>query len=115
MGAAYYNEHDPKSAAWLRELIRAGELPPGEVDESDIQFVSSSELSHYTQHHFFAGIGGWPLALRLTGWPDDQPVCTGSCPCQPAGLRQCNCASGRGGLHPVCHRGNPRPALLNEQ
>ena len=23
------------------------------------------------------------LALRLAGWPDDRPVWTGSCPCQP--------------------------------
>jgi DNA (cytosine-5)-methyltransferase 1 len=32
---------------------------------------------------FFAGIGGWPLALQLAGWPADRPVWTGSCPCQP--------------------------------
>ena len=37
----------------------------------------------YTQCHFFAGIGGWSYALRLAGWPDDRPVWTGSCPCQP--------------------------------
>ena len=33
--------------------------------------------------NFFAGIAGWPLALKLAGWPDDRPVWTGSCPCQP--------------------------------
>ncbi|MBT8428286.1 MAG: DNA cytosine methyltransferase, partial [Gammaproteobacteria bacterium] len=33
--------------------------------------------------HAFAGIGGWPFALRLAGWPDDVAVWTGSCPCQP--------------------------------
>lgn len=33
--------------------------------------------------HFFAGVGGWPYALRLAGWPDERPVWTGSCPCQP--------------------------------
>ena len=37
----------------------------------------------YAQCHFFAGIGGWSIALRLAGWPDDRPVWTGSCPCQP--------------------------------
>src|SRR5690606_31846020 len=37
----------------------------------------------YTQYHFFAGIGGWAYALRLAGWPDDWPVWTRSCPCQP--------------------------------
>src|SRR5690606_2220747 len=33
----------------------------------------------------------WAYALRLAGWPDDWPVWTGSCPCQPysqAGARK---------------------------
>ena len=79
----YYNEHDPKAAAWLRELIAAGLIPPGEVDERSITEIRPYELTGYTQHHFFAGIGGWSLALRLAGWPDNRPVRTGSCPCQP--------------------------------
>ena len=79
----YYNEHDPKAAAWLRELIACGHIPAGVVDERDIQQVKYDELTNYTQCHFFAGIGGWPLALRLAGWPDTLPVWTGSCPCQP--------------------------------
>jgi len=37
---------------------------------------------------FFAGIGGWSRALRLAGWPDDRPVWTGSCPCQPFSPRR---------------------------
>ena len=37
----------------------------------------------FTHVHWFAGIGGWALALRLAGWPDDRPLWTGSCPCQP--------------------------------
>jgi DNA (cytosine-5)-methyltransferase 1 len=45
--------------------------------------VQPDELRGYTQHHFFAGIGGWAYALRLAGWPDDRPVLTGSPPCQP--------------------------------
>jgi DNA (cytosine-5)-methyltransferase 1 len=81
--SAYYNEHDPFAAAWLRELIVAGELPAGFVDERDIKDVQPEDLGGYTQCHFFAGIGGWPYALRLAGWPDDRPVWTGSCPCQP--------------------------------
>jgi DNA (cytosine-5)-methyltransferase 1 len=32
---------------------------------------------------FFAGIGGWPLALRLAGVSEDTPLWTGSPPCQP--------------------------------
>lgn len=79
----YYNEFDPKAAAWLRELIKAGEIPPGDVDERSITEIKPNELTKYTQCHFFAGIGGWSLALKLTGWPIDRPVWTGSCPCQP--------------------------------
>ena len=79
----YYNEHDPKAAAWLRELIAAGQIPPGDVDTRSIVDVRPHEIARYTQQHFFAGIGGWSLALRLAGWPDDKPVRTGSCPCQP--------------------------------
>lgn len=79
----YYNEFDPKAAAWLRELIKNNLIPPGEVDERSITDVSANDIRHYTQCHFFAGIGGWPIALRLAGWPDDRPVDTGSCPCQP--------------------------------
>lgn len=80
---AYYNEHDPYAAQWLRNLITAGHIAPGEVDERDVQDVRPSELDGYTQCHFFAGIGVWSLALRRAGWPDDRPVWTGSCPCQP--------------------------------
>lgn len=80
---AYYNEHDPKAAAWLRELIAQGQVAPGDVDERSIEDVLPTDLVGYTQHHFFAGIGGWSYALRLAGWPDDEPVWTASCPCQP--------------------------------
>ncbi|WP_425061835.1 DNA cytosine methyltransferase [Roseovarius confluentis] len=81
--AAYYNENDPKAAAWLRELILRGHLPEGDVDDRSIADVAVSDLRGYGQCHFFAGIGGWPHALRLAGWPDEKPVWTGSAPCQP--------------------------------
>ena len=81
--SAYYNEHDKHAAAWLRELIRRDLIAPGDVDERSIEDVRPDDLRGYTQHHFFAGIGGWSYALRLAGWPDDKPVWTGSCPCQP--------------------------------
>ena len=80
---AYYNEHDPFAAAWLRNLIAGGHIAPGDVDERDIRDVRPDDLRDYAQCHFFAGIGGWSYALRLAGWPDDEPVWTGSCPCQP--------------------------------
>lgn len=38
----YYNDHDPGAAQWLRELIAAGELPAGEVDERSVLDVKSS-------------------------------------------------------------------------
>lgn len=80
---AYYNEFDPKAAAWLRELIADGLIAAGDVDERSIVDVQGSDLEGYSQCHFFSGIGGWSYALRLAGWPDDAPVWTGSCPCQP--------------------------------
>lgn len=79
----YYNEFDPKAAAWLRELIKCELIPNGYVDERSIVDVRGADLAGYTQCHFFAGIGGWPLALRIAGWPEDRRVWTGSCPCQP--------------------------------
>lgn len=83
MRGAYYNEIDPFAAQWLRELINAGAIAPGDVDERDIADVTADDLAGYDQCHFFAGIGVWSYALRLAGWPDDRPVWTGSCPCQP--------------------------------
>lgn len=83
MLANYYNEFDPFAAAWLRELICNGHIPFGVVDDRDIQDVTPSDLAGFTQCHFFAGIGGWSLALQLAGWSKDRPVWTGSPPCQP--------------------------------
>lgn len=80
---AYYNEIDPYAAQWLRNLIAAGHIAPGEVDERSIEDVTPDDLRGFTQCHFFAGIGVWSHSLRLAGWPDDKPVWTGSCPCQP--------------------------------
>ncbi|EHV2087262.1 DNA cytosine methyltransferase [Salmonella enterica] len=81
--AAYYNEIDPFAAQWLRNLIAGGHIAPGEVDERSIEDVSPDDLRGFTQCHLFAGIGVWSHSLRLAGWPDDKPVWTGSCPCQP--------------------------------
>ena len=74
----FYNDNDPKACEWLRSLIKAGLIPPGEVDERSITEVRADELRDFTQCHFFAGIGGWSYALQLAGWPDDRPVWTGS-------------------------------------
>lgn len=79
----YYNENDRHAAAWLRELINQKQIPKGEVDERSITEVKASDLTGFTQFHFFAGIGGWSYALRLAEWSEDRQVWTGSCPCQP--------------------------------
>lgn len=79
----YYNDFDKKACALLRELVKAGKIPDGIVDDRSITDVTANDLRGFTQCHFFAGIGGWSLALQLAGWPEDKPVWTGSCPCQP--------------------------------
>ena len=78
-GESLYNENDPYPAKWLRNLIAAGHLPEGEVDERSIVEFKPEDCPD--TFHAFAGIGGWPLALQLAGW--EGPVWTGSCPCQP--------------------------------
>lgn len=88
---AYYNEIDPYAAQWLRNLVSAGHIAPGDVDERSIVDVCPDDVRGYTQCHWFAGIGGWSSALRLARWPDERPTWTGSCPCQPfstAGARR---------------------------
>ena len=80
---AYYNEFDSYAAQWLRNLMDAGAIAPGVVDERSIEDVSPDDLKGFTQCHFFAGIGVWSYALRQAGWSDSQPVWTGSAPCQP--------------------------------
>lgn len=79
----YYNEWDKGAAAWLRELINNKLIPYGYVDERSITEVTPSDLEGFTQCHFFAGIGGWPLALQLAGVPESTRLWTGSPPCQP--------------------------------
>lgn len=79
----YYNEYEPFAVEWLRELIKDGLIPAGDVDSRSIAEVEPSDLSGYKQCHFFAGIGGWAYAARLAGWRDDRPMWTGSPPCQP--------------------------------
>lgn len=79
----YYNEWDKGAAAWLRELIKAGLIPNGYVDDRSITDVTPSDLEGFTQCHFFAGIGGWSYALQLAGIPASTRLWTGSPPCQP--------------------------------
>jgi len=79
----YYNENNPYVVQWLRNLIKAKAIPNGIVDDRSIKDVVSKDLKGFIQCHFFAGIAGWSLALKMARWPEDKPVWTGSCPCQP--------------------------------
>ena len=79
----FYNEIDPFAAQHLRNLIAAGHIAPGVVDERSIEDLPAEYLNQFTQCHFFAGVGVWSYALRLAGWPDNRPIWTASCPCQP--------------------------------
>ena len=81
--AAFYNDTDEYAAQWLRNLIKKGLIPDGEVSTRSIIDLRPADLAGFTQCHFFAGIGGWAYAARLAGWPDDRPLWTGSAPCQP--------------------------------
>ncbi|WP_438363107.1 DUF6880 family protein [Nioella halotolerans] len=53
------------------------------MDARSILDVEPADLRGFAQCHFFAGIGGWPYALRLAGVAADLSVWTGSPPCQP--------------------------------
>lgn len=79
---AYYNESDPKAAAWLRQLIKNGNITPGEVDERSITEVRPDDLIGFDRVHFFSGIGTWDYCLNQSGW-GDRPIWTASLPCQP--------------------------------
>jgi len=83
VSGAYYNEWERYPAQWICNLAAAGHVADGTVDERSIRDVRATELVGRAQCHFFAGLGGWSYALRLAGWPDDRPVWTASCPCQP--------------------------------
>ncbi|MGP1666142.1 MAG: DNA cytosine methyltransferase [Rhodanobacter sp.] len=80
---AYYSEFDPFAAQWLRNLIAAGHIAPGDVDERDLWDVAPNEVWSYAQVHLCAGIGIWSYVLRARGWEDDRGIWTASFPCQP--------------------------------
>jgi len=80
---AFYNEIDGACVAVLKEQIAHNVIAPGIVESRSIKDINPDDIKHYTQAHFFAGGGFWSVAARLAGWPDDRPLWSASCPCQP--------------------------------
>lgn len=80
---ALFNEIEPFAVRWLRNLVEAGLINEGVVNDRSIVDLTPSDVRGATQAHYFAGIGVWSYALRCAGWPDDAEIWTGSCPCQP--------------------------------
>ena len=79
----YLNEFDPFAADWLGMLSTLGHIPISYIDSRTICDVTPQCVDGFTQCHFFAGIGGWPLAFQLAGLPESVNAWSGSCPCQP--------------------------------
>ena len=78
-----YNEIDEYASQWLQNLIDSGQISPGRVETKSITELDQIDLIGFDRVHLFAGIGGWEYALKLADWPQELPVWTGSCPCQP--------------------------------
>jgi DNA (cytosine-5)-methyltransferase 1 len=79
---AFYNEVDGFCCDWISNLMDAGLITPGKIDDRSIHDVRPEDFAGYTRQHFFAGIAGWDLALNLAKW-GDRPAMSGSPPCQP--------------------------------
>ena len=79
----YYNDNNEFACEWMRYLIKTDQIPFGFVDCRSILDIDPAELTGYQCVHFFAGIGGWALALEYAKFPKDIRVWTGSPPCQP--------------------------------
>lgn len=83
MSRVLYTDINPVSMDWIKFLVAAQELPDGDCYAADMRDFDYDILDYYPQCHFFAGIGGWPLALAIANVPTDWKLWTGSCPCQP--------------------------------
>lgn len=87
--AAIYNEIDRNACAWLRQLIAMNKITSGNIAETSIHNMPGpwsawlEEPQCFAWVHWFAGIGGWDLALQMAGWPKHKQIWTASCPCQP--------------------------------
>ncbi len=76
----FYNDNEPFVCQWTRNLMAAGHISKGTVDERAIEELNGSDLAGYERVHLFSGIAGWEAALNLAGWVGSVWSC--SCPCQ---------------------------------
>lgn len=99
MTGVFFNDIDPKNCRWVENAF-----PEFTISDSDVRSINANDVAGFRRCHFFGGIGGWELGLRLAGWPEELPVWTGSCPCPPfssAGNRtRCVDCGGRVVPHP---------------
>lgn len=87
----YYNENDPFCVEWLKNLMINGLIPRGVIDNRDIKEVRPKDIKEFDQCHFFAGIGGWAIALKDFDFSNThKKVWTGSVPCQPFSVMSSN-------------------------
>ena len=79
----WHNDNDAGAIARLHHAMNNQFIPEGYIDSRSIEEIKADEIREFTQCHFFAGVGGWPYALRLAGWDPGRHVWTASLPCQP--------------------------------
>ena len=79
--SAFYNDNDAFMAEWLGNLVEAGEITHGIVDDRSVHDLPSDAFEDFARVHLCAGIGGWDHALDLAKWGGEVLSC--SMPCQP--------------------------------
>ena len=111
--SAWYNEIDPYAAQWLRNLIAAGMIAPGDVDEDQYERQNWTDTSNATSSPGSAS-GPRPAPRRMAGrQAADRP-----CPCQPFSQAAGEAASTtRGTSGPLVRprRRAPPAVVLGEQ